>query len=196
MAVINLIAPFRWEGIFVPLVPDNARELFGAPVPLIVGTTSPPRITDVSPDAAILFLNDDNITTTVRMAAPSVLSRRIARRGTGVGTGAGVGKGAGDGAGMGAGGSGGGGDSGGGSGSGGGEGGPVAEIAVERAVEWAEVQMEFSAWFVRLPGSSITNSTNSTYNSTYTPNSSSTYRIHNTIDQLLMSHLPLHILHQ
>lgn len=61
MAVINLISPFAWEGIFVPLVPDNARELFGAPVPLIVGTTSPPRINDVSADTAILFLNDDNV---------------------------------------------------------------------------------------------------------------------------------------
>jgi hypothetical protein len=65
MAVINLISPFLWEGIFVPLVPDNARELFGAPVPLIVGTISPPRINDVSADTAILFLNDDNVTSTV-----------------------------------------------------------------------------------------------------------------------------------
>ena len=64
MAVINLISPFQWEGIFIPLVPDNARELFGAPVPLIVGTTSAPRITDVSSDTAILFLNDDNVTIT------------------------------------------------------------------------------------------------------------------------------------
>jgi hypothetical protein len=64
MAVINLVSPFLWEGIFVPLVPDNARELFGAPVPLIVGTTSAPRVTDVSSDTAILFLNDDNVTVT------------------------------------------------------------------------------------------------------------------------------------
>jgi hypothetical protein len=66
MAVINLISPFLWEGIFVPLVPDNARELFGAPVPLIVGTTSAPRVTDVSSDTAILFLNDDNVTVTTQ----------------------------------------------------------------------------------------------------------------------------------
>lgn len=59
LAVINLISPFVWEGIFVPLVPDNARELFGAPVPLILGTISPPRIADVSTSTAILYLNDD-----------------------------------------------------------------------------------------------------------------------------------------
>jgi hypothetical protein len=64
MAVINLVSPFLWEGIFVPLVPDNARELFGAPVPLIVGTISAPRVNDVSSDTAILFLNDDNVTIT------------------------------------------------------------------------------------------------------------------------------------
>jgi hypothetical protein len=36
-AVTNLIAPFTWEGVFVPLIPDNARELFEAPVPFILG---------------------------------------------------------------------------------------------------------------------------------------------------------------
>jgi hypothetical protein len=29
LAVINLISPFIWEGLYVPLVPDNARDLFG-----------------------------------------------------------------------------------------------------------------------------------------------------------------------
>lgn len=61
LGVINLISPFLWEGIFIPLVPDIARELFGAPVPLIIGTISPPRITDISPATAILHLNDDSI---------------------------------------------------------------------------------------------------------------------------------------
>jgi DENN (AEX-3) domain. len=64
LAVVNLILPFIWEGIFVPLVPDNARELFGAPVPLIVGTTSAPRVQDVAPTTAILFLNDDCVNET------------------------------------------------------------------------------------------------------------------------------------
>jgi hypothetical protein len=45
----------------VPLVPDNARELFGAPVPLILGTISPPRCSDVSTSTAILYLNDDTV---------------------------------------------------------------------------------------------------------------------------------------
>jgi hypothetical protein len=61
LGVMNLISPFLWEGIFIPLVPDIARELFGAPVPLIIGTISPPRIADVSPATAILHLNDDSI---------------------------------------------------------------------------------------------------------------------------------------
>eukprot|EP01036_Dinobryon_divergens_P026449 gene26449-35106_t len=57
LAVINLISPFIWEGLYVPLVPDNAR----APVPMILGTTSPPKLTGdlISPSAAILYLNDD-----------------------------------------------------------------------------------------------------------------------------------------
>jgi hypothetical protein len=37
-AIVNLINPFTWEGVFVPLVPNSvARELFGAPVPFILG---------------------------------------------------------------------------------------------------------------------------------------------------------------
>ena len=59
LAVKNLILPFRWEGVFVPLVPDSARELFGAPVPFILGTTISPRDGDVSPSSAILYLHDD-----------------------------------------------------------------------------------------------------------------------------------------
>lgn len=47
--------------VVMMLCSDNARELFGAPVPLIVGTTSAPRISDVSSDTAILYLNDDNV---------------------------------------------------------------------------------------------------------------------------------------
>lgn len=47
--------------VVMMLCSDNARELFGAPVPLIAGTTSAPRISDVSSDTAILYLNDDNV---------------------------------------------------------------------------------------------------------------------------------------
>ena len=34
----TLLNPFSWEGLFVPLVPDSARELISAPVPFIIGT--------------------------------------------------------------------------------------------------------------------------------------------------------------
>jgi len=79
LAVKNLILPFRWEGVFVPLVPDSARELFGAPVPFILGTTTSPRDCDVSPSSAILYLQDDeNIDTTLKsrsdLNAPDVKS--------------------------------------------------------------------------------------------------------------------------
>eukprot|EP01033_Poteriospumella_lacustris_P008044 gene8045-5791_t len=57
-AIAQLLSPFLWEGIFIPLVPDNAREMFGAPVPLLLGTTSPPRLADVSSSTAVLHLND------------------------------------------------------------------------------------------------------------------------------------------
>jgi DENN (AEX-3) domain len=58
--MIGLIAPFCWEGIFVPLVPDDVREIFDAPVPFIVGTTSPPRTSDVTAVAAMLILHEND----------------------------------------------------------------------------------------------------------------------------------------
>jgi hypothetical protein len=57
-AIAQLLSPFLWEGIFIPLVPDNAREMFGAPVPLLLGTISPPRLADVSSSTAVLHVND------------------------------------------------------------------------------------------------------------------------------------------
>ena len=32
-----LLEPFRWEGIFIPLLPDIAYDVLGSPVPIIVG---------------------------------------------------------------------------------------------------------------------------------------------------------------
>jgi hypothetical protein len=57
-AVVNLLNPFTWEGVFVPLVPNNARELFGAPVPFILGTTSPPRSEDLGTNTAVLYIQE------------------------------------------------------------------------------------------------------------------------------------------
>ncbi len=35
--LIHLIAPFKWEGVFIPLLPTSAREIFDAPVPFVLG---------------------------------------------------------------------------------------------------------------------------------------------------------------
>jgi trimeric autotransporter adhesin len=54
----TLLLPLRWEGVFIPLLPDTAREVFSAPVPLIVGTVRSPRLQDVSEGTAVLQLAD------------------------------------------------------------------------------------------------------------------------------------------
>jgi hypothetical protein len=38
----SLVSPFKWEGVFIPLLPPSAREVLQAPVPYIVGTTTLP----------------------------------------------------------------------------------------------------------------------------------------------------------
>lgn len=44
-AFSQLLQPFSWEGIFVPLLPIAAYEALDAPVPFIVGVVSPSRPT-------------------------------------------------------------------------------------------------------------------------------------------------------
>eukprot|EP01035_Chromulina_nebulosa_P030512 gene30512-40539_t len=48
IAITYLIQPFEWEGVFVPLVPDDVRELFESPVPFITGTIYQPRMNEIS----------------------------------------------------------------------------------------------------------------------------------------------------
>lgn len=56
-ALIELAAPFSWEGVFVPVMPYIAKEVLQAPVPFIIGSTSLPKMEDLSPNAAIIFLD-------------------------------------------------------------------------------------------------------------------------------------------
>lgn len=56
-ALLFLLKPFGWEGIFVPLMPSNAREIMDAPVPFVVGTTQEPSTYGVSPTTAVLYID-------------------------------------------------------------------------------------------------------------------------------------------
>ena len=55
-ACCNLLSPFKWEGAFVPFLPDNAKEVMQAPVPFIVGTISTPEPYEMSEKAALLII--------------------------------------------------------------------------------------------------------------------------------------------
>lgn len=56
-AIAGLLIPFKWQGVFIPLVPANAMEILQAPVPFIVGTCFSYRKDDISPTAAVLDLD-------------------------------------------------------------------------------------------------------------------------------------------
>lgn len=56
-AIVGLLVPFKWQGVFIPLVPANAMEILQAPVPFIVGTCFSYHKDDISPTAAILDLD-------------------------------------------------------------------------------------------------------------------------------------------
>jgi len=56
-ALLFLLKPFAWEGIFVPLMPSSAREIMDAPVPFVVGTTQEPCTYNISPTTAVLYID-------------------------------------------------------------------------------------------------------------------------------------------
>jgi len=58
---ISFLLQFIRKGVFVPLVPPAAREIFQAPVPFITGTTVPPKDTssEVGENVCIIHLGPD-----------------------------------------------------------------------------------------------------------------------------------------
>ena len=57
-ALVHLLNPFKWAGVFVPLLTLQSIAILQAPVPYVVGTVRRPRLTDVSPSAAVLYVDD------------------------------------------------------------------------------------------------------------------------------------------
>jgi hypothetical protein len=64
-AVTNLLTPFSWQGVFVPLLPNNVKEFFDAPVPFILGSTVPPRSGEISSQAAVLMVQEVSLATSM-----------------------------------------------------------------------------------------------------------------------------------
>lgn len=40
-ALISLLAPFQWDGVFIPLLPSSLHDFLQSPVPLVVGVVPP-----------------------------------------------------------------------------------------------------------------------------------------------------------
>ena len=57
-ALLFLLHPFNWEGIFVPLTPVTAHEIMQAPVPFIVGTVHRPNPKLLAASVGILYIDD------------------------------------------------------------------------------------------------------------------------------------------
>eukprot|EP01039_Chlorochromonas_danica_P002487 gene2487-2725_t len=68
-AFLHLLSPFRWAGIFVPVLPPLAQEVLDAPVPYIVGlclpelfvgtvTQSPSQRLPIASSTSVLYLDD------------------------------------------------------------------------------------------------------------------------------------------
>jgi len=59
LGISTLIQPFQWSGALLPLVPNSGKELFGAPVPFILGTiTTTLTMEDINSNTAVLNIYD------------------------------------------------------------------------------------------------------------------------------------------
>jgi len=81
-ALMHLLHPLKWAGVFVPLLTLQSLEILQAPVPYCVGTVKLPRLSDVSPSAAVLYVDDYS----------NLLQRGCGGRGSGCGSDRGTGR--------------------------------------------------------------------------------------------------------
>jgi hypothetical protein len=57
-AIVQLLRPFTWEGVYIPIIPANAIEILEAPVPFVVGTNIPFELQNISPAANVLYVDE------------------------------------------------------------------------------------------------------------------------------------------
>lgn len=58
IAFHQLLSPFIWTGVFIPLVPFSALDIVEAPVPFIIGVTRKKLPKDISLSAMVLNVNE------------------------------------------------------------------------------------------------------------------------------------------
>ena len=54
-ALTSLLAPFKWDGVFIPLLPSGLSEFLQSPVPFVVGLPAPYDYRK-SPSASVLHI--------------------------------------------------------------------------------------------------------------------------------------------
>ena len=58
-ALINLLFPFRWIHVFIPILPEKLKSFIDYTVPLIIGISFPINLNDFPDDALILNINEN-----------------------------------------------------------------------------------------------------------------------------------------
>ena len=54
-ALTSLLAPFKWDGVFIPVLPVGLNDILQSPVPFVLGT-SPPFDPSRVPNASVLYI--------------------------------------------------------------------------------------------------------------------------------------------
>ena len=58
-ALVNLLFPFKWIHVYVPILPQKLKVFIDSPVPLIIGISFPIDLDDFPSDALILNINQN-----------------------------------------------------------------------------------------------------------------------------------------
>ena len=54
-ALTSLLAPFKWDGVFIPVLPVGLNDILQSPVPFVLGV-SPPFDPSRVPNASVLYI--------------------------------------------------------------------------------------------------------------------------------------------
>eukprot|EP00298_Acanthocystis_sp_HF-20_P023928 c33840_g1_i1.p1 GENE.c33840_g1_i1~~c33840_g1_i1.p1 ORF type:complete len:373 (+),score=90.14 c33840_g1_i1:1-1119(+) len=61
LSLVQLMKPFIWEGMLIPLLPDNLNSFLEAPIPFIVGTLAVPYSLKSRDDVTIINIDKNTI---------------------------------------------------------------------------------------------------------------------------------------
>ena len=75
LAFLPLLRPFKWQGMFCPVLPESLHDFLDSPVPLLVGVQGLPTVSLDNNYLVYLNLNSDVLQYSADMPIPSIANQ-------------------------------------------------------------------------------------------------------------------------